>query len=78
MTRQNVTLTIEQDLLDEAHAVAMRRHISLNEMVRQYLKQIVRQERSRLEAWHDVRKLLERPPVRLGEILPGRGARHER
>jgi metal-responsive CopG/Arc/MetJ family transcriptional regulator len=79
MTRQSVTLSIEQDLLEEAHTVAMRRHTSLNEMVRQYLKQIVRQERSRLEAWHDVRKLLDRPPVRLGpEGLPGRGGRHER
>jgi hypothetical protein len=78
MGRQNVTLTIEQELLEEAHAVAVRRHTSLNEMVRQYLKQIVRQERSRLEAWHDVQKLLDKPAVRLGEALPPRGGRHER
>jgi len=78
MSRQSVTLTIEQELLEEAHAVAVRRHTSVNEMVRQYLKQVVRQERSRLEAWHDVRKLLDKPPVRLGESLPGRGGRHER
>jgi len=78
MSRQNVTLTIEQELLEEAHAVAVRRHTSVNEMVRQYLKQVVRQERSRLEAWHDVRKLLDKPPVRLGEGLPARGERHER
>ena len=78
MSRQSVTLTIEQELLEEAHAVAVRRHTSVNEMVRQYLKQIVRQERSRLEAWHDVQKLLDKPPVRLGESLPGRGGRHER
>jgi hypothetical protein len=78
MGRQNVTLTIEQELLEEAHAVAVRRHTSLNEMVRQYLKQIVRQERSRLEAWHDVQKLLDKPAVRLGEALPPWGGRHER
>jgi metal-responsive CopG/Arc/MetJ family transcriptional regulator len=78
MSRQNVTLSIEAELLEEAHAVAVRRHSSLNEMVRQYLKQIVRQERQRLEAWHDVRKLLDKPPVRLGNALPGRGDRHER
>jgi hypothetical protein len=78
MSRQSVTLTIEQELLEEAHAVAVRRHTSVNEMVRQYLKQVVRQERSRLEAWHDVRKLLDKPVVRLGESLPERGGRHER
>jgi hypothetical protein len=78
MSRQSITLTIEQELLEEAHAVAVRRHTSVNEMVRQYLKQIVRQERSRLEAWHDVRKLLDKPPVRLGNGLPERGERHER
>jgi metal-responsive CopG/Arc/MetJ family transcriptional regulator len=78
MSRQNVTLSIEAELLEEAHAVAVRRHSSLNEMVRQYLKQIVRQERQRLEAWHDVRKLLDKPPVRLGNALPARGERHER
>jgi hypothetical protein len=78
MSRQSVTLTIEQELLEEAHAVAVRRHTSVNEMVRQYLKQIVRQERSRLEAWHDVQKLLDKPPVHLGNGLPERGGRHER
>jgi metal-responsive CopG/Arc/MetJ family transcriptional regulator len=77
MTRQSVTLSIEQDLLEEAHAVAVRRHTSVNEMVRQYLKQVVRQERQRLEAWHDVQRLLDKPPVRLGESLPERGGRHE-
>lgn len=78
MSRQSVNLTIEQELLEEANAVAMRRHTSVNEMVRQYLKQVVRQERSRLEAWHDVRKLLDKPPIRLGSGLPERGGRHER
>jgi hypothetical protein len=78
MSRQSVTLTIEPELLEEAHAVALRRHTSVNEMVRQYLKQVVRQERSRLEAWHDVRKLLDKPAVRLGGGLPERGGRHER
>ena len=78
MTRQSVTLSIEQDLLEEAHAVAVRRHTSVNEMVRQYLRQVVRQERQRLEAWHDVQRLLDKPTVRLGEVLLERqGERHE-
>ena len=75
MNRQTLALTIEQELLEEAHAVAVRRHTSVNEMVRQFLKQMVRQERRRLEAWQDVKKLLDKPSVRLGG---GRGSRHER
>jgi hypothetical protein len=78
MNRQTLALSIEQELLEEAHAVAVRRHTSVNEMVRQFLKQIVRQERRRLEAWNDVRKLLEKPQVRLGSALPSRKRLHER
>jgi hypothetical protein len=78
MARPRVVLSIEQDLLDEAHAVAVRRHTSVNEMVRQFLKLEVRQERQRLEAWRDVQRMLDKPPVRLGPSLPNRGERHER
>ena len=81
MNRQSMTLNIEQELLEEAHAVAMRRHTSVTEMVRQFLKQVVRQERQRLEAWHDVQKLMEKPRARLGKgaaALGSRGDRHER
>ncbi|HEX4960237.1 MAG TPA: DUF6364 family protein [Thermoanaerobaculia bacterium] len=78
MNRQTLALTIEQELLEEAHAVAVRRHTSVNEMVRQFLKQVVRQERKRLEAWHDVKALLDKPQVRLGHDFPGREGLHER
>jgi hypothetical protein len=78
MHRQNITLMVEQELLEEAQVVAVRRHTSVNELVRQYLKQIVRQERARLEAWSDVRKLMDKPAVRLGEAAPTREGLHER
>jgi nitroreductase len=78
MHRQNITLMIEQELLEEAQIVAVRRHTSVNELVRQYLKQIVRQERERLEAWSDVKKLLDKPALRLGEATPSREGLHER
>lgn len=78
MHRQNMTLAIEQDLLEEAHVVATRRHTTVSELVRQYLRQLVRQEKQRLEAWGDVKRLLEKPQVRLGEALPSRERLHER
>lgn len=77
MHRQNMTLMIEQELLEEAHTVAVRRHTSVNELVRQFLKQLVRQDRQRLDAWGDVKRLMEKPQVRLGSF-PGRGDLHAR
>ena len=78
MHRQNISLMIEQELLEEAHLVAVRRHTSVNELVRQFLKQLLRQDRERLDAWTDVRQLLERPLVRLGTAVPGREDLHAR
>jgi hypothetical protein len=78
MQRQNISLMIEQELLEEAHLVAVRRHTSVNELVRQFLKSLLRLERERLEAWTDVRKLVERHQVRLGAALPGREDLHAR
>jgi hypothetical protein len=77
MHRQNRTLMIEQELLEEAHMVAVRRHTSVTELVRQYLKQLVRQDRQRLEAWGDVKRLMEKPQAHLGSF-PGRKDLHAR
>lgn len=47
MKRLNVTLALDEDLLQEACAIAARRHTSVNEMIRQYLSRIAGQERQR-------------------------------
>ncbi len=78
MNRLNVTLVVEEDLLREARAVAARQHTSVNEMVRQFLKQVVTQERRRFAAWDRVRDLFDHPSVELGGPLPSRDALHER
>jgi len=77
MKRVNVTLAIEEDLLQEARAVAARSHTSVNEMVRNYLQQVVGEQR-RLAAFDRIRGLLERPSVTIGGRLPLRGELHER
>lgn len=78
MKRLNVTLVVEEDLLREARAVAARRHTSVNEMMRQYLRQVVGQEHRRAEAFDRIRHLLERPSVQLGGPRPSRDELHER
>ena len=78
MKRVNVTLAIEEDLLQEARAVAARSHTSVNEMVRSYLQQVVGKEQRRLAAFNRIRGLLERPSVTIGGRLPSRDELHER
>jgi hypothetical protein len=76
--RLNVTLVVEEDLLREARAVAAQRRTSINEMMRQFLKDVVSQESRRLAALDRIQPLLERPAVHLGESRPSRDELHER
>jgi len=73
-----LTLAVEKDLLNEARAVAARRRTSVNEMVRQYLKDVVSRESRRLAALERIRPLLERPAVHLGRPRSTRDELHER
>jgi len=76
--RLNVTLVVEEDLLREARAVAAQRRTSINEMVRQFLKDVVSQESRRLAALERIQPLLDRPSVHLGGPRPSRGKLHKR
>ena len=76
--RLNVTLVVEEDLLREARAVAARRRTSVNEMMREFLRNVVSQESRRLAAWDRIQPLLNHPPVDLGGPRPSRDELHER
>jgi hypothetical protein len=78
MSRLNLTLAIEEELLREARAVAAERHTSINEMIRQYLEQVISEEHRRRVAWEGIRHLLDQPSVVLGGPLPSRDDLHER
>jgi len=78
MGRLNVTLAIEEELLQAARTVAAERHTSVNEMVRQYLKQVVGEERRRKAAWNRIKSLMETPSVVLEEPRPSRDELHAR
>jgi uncharacterized protein DUF6364 len=76
--RLNVTLVVEEDLLREARAVASRRRTSVNEMVREFLKDVVSRESRRLAALERIQPLLDHPPVHLEEPRPSRDELHDR
>lgn len=78
MKRLNVTLVVEEGLLLEARAVAAQRRTSVNEMVREFLKDVVSQRSRRLAAWERIQPLLNRPSVHLGKPRPSRDELHER
>lgn len=76
--RLNLTLVVEEDLLRQARAVAARRRTSVNEMVRDYLEDVVSREGRRLAAWERIRSLVEEPSVRFSSRRPTRADLHER
>ena len=78
MKRLNVTLVVEDELLREARAVAARRRTSVNEMVREFLRDVVSQESRRQAALERIQPLLDHPPVDLGRSRPTRDELHER
>ncbi len=76
--KRNVTLAVEEEVLREARVLAARRQTSINEMLRDYLVQLVGQENRRQAAWERIRPLVDRPAVHLGEDRPSRDELHER
>ena len=60
---KQLNVTLEEDLLREARAVAARRRTSVNEMVREFLTNVVSQESRRRAALERIQPLLDRPSV---------------
>jgi hypothetical protein len=60
----NLTLAIEEDLLREARRLAVERNTSVNQLVREYLAELVSQQDRRQQAWERIeRRMRERTAV---------------
>ncbi len=72
---KNLTLSIEEDLLDKARVLAAMKRTSVNEMVREFLARVVREEQERDESREQLLELIDRSTGGMGES-PGedRGA----
>ncbi len=57
MPTKNITLSIDNDLLDKARVLAAMRRTSVNEMVREFLQRLVDQEKTHDEATEALLKL---------------------
>ncbi|MBJ7486721.1 DUF6364 family protein [Brevundimonas sp.] len=71
MTR-NLTLAIDDDLLDKVRVLAAMKRTSVNEMVRGFLARLVEQETSKDEAREALLKLIDESKGRMGDWRPSR------
>ena len=66
--RKNLTLTIDADLLKAARRLALERDTSVNELVRNYLSEMVQQDdREREAAAEDLKRMFANSPFRKGD-----------
>ena len=69
---KNLTLAIDEDLLDKARVLAAMRRTSVNEMVRQYLQRAVDDARQRDDAREELLRLIDESTGELGDWRPSR------
>ena len=73
---KNITLAIDEDLLDKTRVLAAMRRTSVNEMVREYLKKLVEQEAQFDEVTEELLRLSRESTARMGEWRPTHEGTH--
>ena len=69
MTR-NLTLAIDDSLLDKVRVLAAMKRTSVNELVRGFLIRLVVEEQEKDEAREELLRLMDESPGRMGEWRP--------
>ena len=62
---KNITLSVDEKVLNQARALASKRGTSLNALVREYLAQVVREEELLAEAKRGLKALMDNSTARL-------------
>ncbi len=70
MATKNITLAIDEDLLDKVRVLAALKRTSVNEMVREFLKRAVEQESAHDEARAGLMRLMDTSEGRMGDWRP--------
>ncbi len=76
--QKNLTLVLDEDLLRAARKAALDRNTSVNQLVRDYLEQLVRETDRRQTAMADVEDIFRTTRIRAGRINWTRDDLHER
>ncbi len=69
---KNLTLAIDENLLDKARVLAAMRRTSVNEMVREFLQREIEQEKGRDEVTAELLKLSRESTASTGGWKPSR------
>ena len=78
MRKNNVTLTVEEDLLRAARKVALDRSTSVNQLVRDFLAQLVRESSRQQAAAERMDEIFKKHRIRIGRRSWTREDLHER
>jgi uncharacterized protein DUF6364 len=76
--KNNVTLTLEEDLLRAARKVALDRNTSVNQMVRDFLAQLVRESSRDQAASEHMDQIFKTHRIRIGSRTWTREDLHDR
>jgi len=77
-TKHNLTLSIDEGVLLEARKLALERRTTVNQLVRDYLGELVRQRDRRLAAAERLRSAFGKGIVEVGARTWTRDSLHER
>lgn len=75
---KNITLAVDEDVLNRVRVVAAARRTSVNAMVREYLSEIADRDDRAAQARANLRALSERSTARIGTQTWTRESLHER
>lgn len=75
---KNLTLSIDEDVLEEARKRALERGTSVNQMVREYLKDVSGVQEKRSRAVEGLKEIWRESEIEVGEITWDREQLHER
>jgi hypothetical protein len=74
----NLTLALDDELLRASRKVAIDRNTSVNQLVREYLEGLVRENDGRAQALEEIRKMHREKLGELGPVTWTRDDLHER
>jgi Family of unknown function (DUF6364) len=75
---RNLTLTLDEELLHAARKVAIDRNTSVNQLVRDYLTQLVAENDSRRAAFAGLKQIFRASRFEIGEKAWTRDPLHDR
>ena len=76
--KRNLTLAIDESVLDRARVAAVRKKVSLTALVRDYLTRLSREDREREASLRRLRRLMEAKPLAVGRVAWKRDELHDR